>query len=277
MDSYDADADRTSHRARSPSDGSAATDRLRRGWAAAVAAGIVALVGGASALAVAGPPGTGLRWLVGAGALLGAEAALLWRALGDNRTSAGGPLLPTLGLANALTLVRGLALSGVAGFLLLPPPSGALAWIPGLLYGTAVLLDQLDGRVARGRGRTTLLGVRLDTAFDTVGLLVAPVLAVRYGQLPVWYLAVSAARYVFLAGLFLRRRRGRPIAPLPERPVRRVLAGVQMAVVSLALLPVLGPPTTTVLATAAMLPFLAQFARDWSAVTSPEATGSTPR
>ncbi|WP_254543202.1 CDP-alcohol phosphatidyltransferase family protein [Halomarina pelagica] len=268
MDSYDADTDATPRGVRSPRDGHAPADRLRRGWAGAVAAGVVALVGGASALALARSPGVGLWWTVGAGATLGAEAALLRRALGDNRTSAEGPLLPTLGPANALTLVRGLAVAGVAGFLLLPPPSGALAWTPGLLYGTAVLLDQLDGRVARGPGRTTLLGARLDVAFDAIGLLVAPVLAVRYGQLPVWYLAVSAARYVFLAGLFLRRRRGRPIAPLPERPIRRVLAGVQMAVVSLALLPVLGPPTTTVLATAAMLPFLAQFARDWSAVTS---------
>ncbi|MFC6836630.1 CDP-alcohol phosphatidyltransferase family protein [Halomarina ordinaria] len=269
----DMDSDAPTHRTHgAPGGARRPADRLRRRWTLAVGAGVAVIVCGALALAAVRTPVTGLWWILGAGAVLVVEASLLWRGLDANRTTREAPLLPTLGLANGLTLVRGLALAAVAGFLLLPRPVGALAWAPGALYGAAALLDQVDGRVARGYGRTTLLGERLDMAFDTVGLLVAPVLAVRYGQLPVWYLAVSAARYVFLAALFVRRRRGLPIHDLPESPVRRPLAGVQMAVVALALSPVLGPPTTTLLATVAMVPFLAGFARDWLAV-----SGRSPR
>ena len=59
-----------------------------------------------------------------------------------------------------------------------------------MLYGSVVVLDALDGVVARARGRTSALGIRLDTAVDAAGLLLAGGLAVALGTLPVWFLAV---------------------------------------------------------------------------------------
>jgi CDP-diacylglycerol--glycerol-3-phosphate 3-phosphatidyltransferase len=103
-------------------------------------------------------------------------------------------------------------------------------------------------------------------AFDTLGFLVAPGVAVLWGQLPVWYLSLSAARYLFRAGLTGRRLRAKPIYDLPESIVRRPLAGVQMAFIGLALAPILSSGTLEVIAAVVLVPSLLIFVRDYLAV-----------
>lgn len=207
------------------------------------------------------------QWAVPVIAVLGYELWLVWRGLVAERAGGGQSARTRLGPGNALTIGRGVLVALLAGFLLVPLPSGALARLPGALYALSVLLDFLDGQIARRSGDATDLGETLDLEFDALGLLVAPLLAVRYGQLPVQYLAVGAARYAFAVGLWIRRRRDLPVRPLPASWVRRVLAAVQMVVVSAALLFIVRPPLSTAIATLAMVPFLVGFLRDWLAVT----------
>jgi len=175
------------------------------------------------------------------------------------------------GLANALTLLRGALYTVVAGFAVVPAGTG-LAWVPALCYGTGAVLDKLDGTVARTVGRETELGARLDTAFDTFGFVAAPLVAVLWGLLPVWYLSLSAARYVFLAGLKWRRVRGRPLFDRPDSDLGKYLAGVQMVFIATALVP--AAPTALVRAVAPLVlaPSLLVFARDYLAV-----SGRLPR
>jgi CDP-diacylglycerol--glycerol-3-phosphate 3-phosphatidyltransferase len=167
-----------------------------------------------------------------------------------------------LGFANALTLFRGTLYSVVAGFVVLPPET-TLAWVPAVCYGVGVTLDRLDGVVARTVGRETELGERLDMAFDTFGFLVAPLLAVVWGLLPVYYLSISAARYVFVAAIQLHRWRGGRVHALSDSDVGKYLAGVQMGFVTLALVPPV--PTDFVYAVAPLVlaPSVAVFARDY--------------
>lgn len=240
--------------------------RLRWGLVAIVA--VASIASGHLTLLRWDMPAAGVRWSLSAGVVLLYELAVLWRALDHNRDAETGRLLASFGLATAITVGRGLLLAIVAGFLFVPRPTGAIAWIPGLTYGSAVGLDFLDGFVARRRNRSTRLGAILDCRFDTLGLFVAPLLAVQYGQLPVWYLSVAVAKPVCVGALSVRSLRGRPTKALPENESNRRLAGLQMLVVSLALLPVVEPPLGTVLATAAMLPFLLQFGRDWRTATA---------
>jgi CDP-diacylglycerol--glycerol-3-phosphate 3-phosphatidyltransferase len=214
-------------------------------------------------------PTVGLRWSLSAGAVLLYELAVLWRLLDHNRDAETGRLLTSLGPATTITVGRGLLLAIVAGFLLVPRPTGTVAWVPGLAYGSAVALDFLDGLVARRWNRSTQLGALLDRRFDTVGLFVAPLLGVQYGQLPVWYLSVAMAKPVCVGALYVRAWRGRPVGVLPESESNRWLAGLQMLVVSLALLPVVEPSLGTEVATAAMIPFLLQFGRDWRTARNP--------
>ncbi|WP_129116957.1 CDP-alcohol phosphatidyltransferase family protein [Halegenticoccus tardaugens] len=239
--------------------------RRRAALLATVAACLTLAVAGTFRLAVGAAAAA--RWLGLAGVVLAAEGLLVGRRLDANRRRDGDALLPRFGLGTDLTLCRGVLLSWLAGFLLLDWTGGALRWVPALLYGAAVVLDYADGTVARRAGRETVLGARLDTSFDALGLLVAPSVAVVAGALPVPYLSVSAARYLFVAGIRLRERRGLPVYDLPPRRSRRALAGLQMAFVAAALSPALaGAPAT---AGAALFggAFLLGFVRDWFLVT----------
>jgi len=239
---------------------------LRRDWALVVAAFVLALVAlGAGVAGLTGHP-SAARWAVPAGGVAAFELWFLRRHLGANHAE-GAAARPygSLGAANALTLVRGGAFAAVAGFAVVDPTT-ELAWLVAALYGGGCALDWIDGFAARRAGRTTVLGARLDMAFDTLGFLVAPVVGVLWGKLPVWYLSLSLARYLFRAGRGLRRRRGRPVYDLPPSRVRRPLAGVQMAFITLALAPVLPATTVRTLAAIVLVPSLAVFARDYLVV-----------
>lgn len=170
-----------------------------------------------------------------------------------------------LGAANSVTVARA-GLVCLAGGFVVATPVGWVAWAPAVCYGVGVVLDQLDGHVARTVGRETPLGRRLDMAVDTVGFVVAPVVAVVWGQLPAWYLSLSAARYVYLGLTALRRLRGRPVADLPDGELNRYLAGGQMVFLTLALSPLVSPSTAVAVAPLALAPSLAVFFRDYLVV-----------
>jgi len=238
---------------------------LRRRWLVAVVVLALAVAGGTRLVAALTMDATAVRWAVVAGGVAVFELAFLRYHLDANHAEGASALYDGLGIANGITLARGAAYAGVAGFALVPS-TPTVAWAPALLYGGGVVLDWVDGFVARRRDRTTLLGAKLDLAFDTLGFLVAPVVAVLWGHLPVWYLSLSAARYLFKAGTGYRRYRGRPVGDLPESRVRRPLAGVQMVFIAVALSPVLSPATLRPLAAVVLVPSLAVFVRDYFAV-----------
>ncbi|WP_191965462.1 MULTISPECIES: CDP-alcohol phosphatidyltransferase family protein [Haloferax] len=172
----------------------------------------------------------------------------------------------TLGLPTSVTLVRGTlvaGIAGVAGMVVFGPATEWMAWVAAIAYGLAAALDSVDGFLARRLGRVTDLGGRLDTTVDAFGLLAAPLAGVVLGQLPWWYLSVGAARYVFVAGLWWRERTGRPTFDLPPRPSRRVLAGLQMAVVPVALAPGVADAWIPFVAGVAASGLLLGFGRDW--------------
>jgi CDP-diacylglycerol--glycerol-3-phosphate 3-phosphatidyltransferase len=176
------------------------------------------------------------------------------------------PLVGLSGIANVLTLFRGALYAVVAGFVVVPPTT-PLVWVPALAYGTGVVLDKLDGFFARTVGEVTVLGQRLDMAFDTFGFVAAPLVAVLWGQLPVWYLSLSAARYVYRGGLAWREFRGRPLFEQPDDDVGKYLAGVQMVFLTAALTPVVPTGFVWAVAPLVLLPSLLVFARDFLAVT----------
>lgn len=176
---------------------------------------------------------------------------------------------PTLGAATWITLLRAAAVVALAGFLplasqqrghALPP---ALIWVPGLLYLGISLADLLDGFVARKQHRETELGKRLDIETDAAGLLVAIVVAVSLHRLPALTLLVGLAYYPFIFGIWWRQRRHLPVVTLQSRPYARIIAGFQMGLVGLALLPLFQPAFVCIAALLVMTPLLAGFVRDW--------------
>jgi CDP-diacylglycerol--glycerol-3-phosphate 3-phosphatidyltransferase len=269
---------------------SAVPASLRRQWRLVAVAFAVGTAGGAAAVAAALGGPAGRRWLalvavpVGYLLVFSRRRLELNRApagsddedeLGDGQqaervsgaTADGGQAYASLGAANGVTLARSGLYAAVAGFVAVVPPAGSGArWGPVALYGVGVGLDWLDGTVARRVGRRTVLGAKLDMAVDTLGFLVAPLVAVAWGRLPVWYLSLSAARYAFKLGCWMRRRRGRPVGDLPPSRVRRPLAGVQMVFITVALLPVVPAAAVRTVAAVVVLPSLLVFARDYAVV-----------
>jgi len=191
---------------------------------------------------------------------------LLRRGLPNNYRPSDQQLLNRLGAGNVLTILRGLAIALLAGFLLIPRPDGLLAWVPGLLYIAAITADYFDGYLARITNQATALGADLDMEFDALGMLTVTLLASLYGQVPVWYVAVGLARYLFVVGLWQRRRRGLPLHPIPPSAQRRINAGLQMGFMGIILLPVFAPPATTLAAPIFAAALFASFARDWLVV-----------
>ncbi len=243
--------------------------RLRRDWAVYLAASAVFVLIGYLTLAAGWEMKYAQRWLVVTAGLVAYQYGYLYRHLDDNRLKdiAGAPLFPDLGLANGLTTVRSVFTASLAGFLLSPWPGGWLAWVPSVLYLTSAVMDFLDGYVARITGRTTVLGEDLDMQWDSTGMLFGTALSVFYGQTPFPYLLVGLARYLYLFGLWVRKKRGLPIYDLPHNPFRRALAGAQMGFVAVVLMPVFGPPVTRLVAVLFMLPLLIGFLRDYLWVT----------
>lgn len=243
-------------------------------WLLAVGSGIALSSFCARFLALHWGDAASTRWFVTSGTVLVVEFGILWWFLLENKPS-DGDLRAWLGLPNALTLSRGMLIAFVAGFLAVPKPTGTLSVVPGILYGITVVIDFFDGFVARRTARTTLLGERLDIEFDALGLLVVSLLGVVWGVLPIPYLAVGVARYVFVAGCWFRRQRDKPVHALPPSQERRILAVTQMLVVTSALLSLFDPLLMQVIATISLVPFLVGFVRDWLIVTGRHRTGES--
>ena len=202
---------------------------------------------------------------VAAGLCLGGQLWYVSHRLLPSGT-AGDPLVRLFGLANTLTLLRGALYAVVAGFVVVPPDVG-LSMVPALAYGGGVVLDKLDGTVARTVGRETALGERLDMAFDTFGFVAAPLVAVLWGRLPVWYLSLSVARYVYRGGLTWRKHRGRPLFDPPDSDLGKYLAGVQMVFLTVALTPAVPAEFVQTAAPFVLAPSLSVFVRDFLVAT----------
>lgn len=170
---------------------------------------LVAALGTALGL---GPAG----WLAGLAFAL-ATWAILGRAL-----SRSWPRPRRLGPANRVTLARAVLVGGVTTLVAdsfeSPPPAGVL-----LGLGTvALILDAVDGKVARRTGTATALGARFDMEVDAFLILVLSVQAAA--ALGAWVLAIGAMRYVFAAAArLLPWLRGQ----LPPSTARKTVAALQ--------------------------------------------------
>jgi len=162
-----------------------------------------------------------------------------------------------LGPADQVTLVRATLAGGVAG--LTADPYGRPAPMTTLMALTvvALVLDGVDGRVARRTKTESTLGALFDGEVDAFLILVLSVYVARSAG--AWVLAIGAARYAFLvAGWLLPWMR----RTLPPRYWRKVVAATQGIALTFAV-PNLLPRFLTNAVLAVSLALLAEsFGRD---------------
>jgi len=249
-----------------PDENSSALARLRREWLITAELYGVALVLMFLLLRTQWVTATALRWGLLALVVQAEVLRVLWRNLDQHHRRGETRLLPSLGMGTALTLFRGGLIGLLAGFLLTPWPTGLPAWLPALFFTLAAITDVLDGYLARVTGQDTPLGEVLDMELDGLGMLVVVGVAIHFGQLPIWFVVIGLARYVFLLGVAIRQRLGKPIYEMTPSRTRRLLASQMMAYMSVVLWPI-APRTLAIVAGIVLgVPFLAGFLRDWLVV-----------
>jgi CDP-diacylglycerol--glycerol-3-phosphate 3-phosphatidyltransferase len=204
------------------------------------------------------------RWLLVSGLALSYILWVVWKGLEDNHRPGEKDLMPTLGMGNVISMMRGMILALFLGFTFSPRPQvNWTSWLPGLLYTLATLPDFADGAAARLSNHVTRLGETLDMSIDSLGVLGVSLLAVQYGQVPWWFLLVGLARTIFLAGIWLRQKLGLPVYDLPFSVRRRGYAALTMGLFFVILYPVFEPPGTHIAAGVFASYLLAGFVWDW--------------
>ncbi len=174
----------------------------------------------------------------------------------------GGGGMAAFGGCNHVTTARlGMAalLAGAVASPGLVAPDGALVWPALALAVTALILDGVDGWMARRSGLTSAFGARFDMEVDAATIMILATLAWQTGQAPIWVLALGLIRYAFvLCGLrwsFLR-------ADLPPSFRRKVVCVVQVVILAALLAPVIVPPVSTALAALGLAALAWSFAID---------------
>ena len=167
--------------------------------------------------------------------------------------------LTRFGPANRVTLLRAGIAALLAGVVGRAAPEPGLAWLFAALAGLALLLDGVDGWLARRGGWQSAFGARFDLEIDAFFILTLSALVWQSGKADDWVLLSGGLRYGFVAlGQILPWLN----RPLPPRRRRQTVCVIQTAILAICLIPSLVPPWTTLLAASALLALIGSFAVD---------------
>ncbi len=182
-----------------------------------------------------------------------------------------------LGPGNHITLIRGALNSACVAFAVIPPES-SWHFAPFFLYIFSIVLDFFDGFVARKTATTSAFGEAVEQEFDSIGVIAASAVAWSWGALPFIYLLAAPVRTYYVAGAWLRVRAGKPMYPLTPTISGRVIAGLYMGFLCVALIPVIPEPLLSAGAPFFLLALIAGLCRDWFVSTGRlDIAGSTYR
>jgi phosphatidylglycerophosphate synthase len=164
------------------------------------------------------------------------------------------------GWANRVTLARACIVALLAGFALDGGRLGEAGRLAlSLAALAALLLDGVDGRLARRRGTASAFGARFDMEVDALTVLVLSALVWRTGQAGAWVLLLGAARYAFVvAGMAFPVLAGE-LAPSRRR---KAICGITVGALVPALLPAVPPAVAGGLCAAAGLLLMYSFGMD---------------
>jgi phosphatidylglycerophosphate synthase len=162
-----------------------------------------------------------------------------------------------LGPADHVTLVRAVLVGGVTALVTDRFGEGAPVGVLVTLASVALLLDAVDGQVARRTGTASAMGARFDMEVDAFLILVLSVNVAT--SLGVWVLAIGGMRYVFVVA-------GR-VTPwlrpgLPPSIARKTVAALQGIVLVVAAAGVLPRPVATASVALALMSLVWSFGRD---------------
>jgi phosphatidylglycerophosphate synthase len=161
------------------------------------------------------------------------------------------PSRPAFGAANAITLGRSALIAILAGHAVEPPDARDAAWwIAAALAATALLLDGVDGWVARRRRAASAFGARFDMEVDALAALVLSCVLWQAGTAGPWILLIGALRYLFVLAGWVFDALRRPLPPSQRRRAVCALQGALLVACFVPLWPAAVPPALAALALA---------------------------
>ena len=197
--------------------------------------------------------------------LFGSTVLVAWINESDNRP---------FGIANRITLLRGLLAAFPAALLVSPSVPELAVWVIGGIAAIAALLDAVDGWLARRLAECSRFGERFDLEVDAALVLVLSALVWHLDKAGAWVLLSGLLRYGFLlAGLLLPWLQ----FTLPASRRRRVVCALQTAVLVLAVMPAVPITLASALALIGLLALTTSFARDIFWLRNVSNMGGSPR
>ncbi|MFD1881247.1 CDP-alcohol phosphatidyltransferase family protein [Paracoccus pacificus] len=160
------------------------------------------------------------------------------------------------GPANTVTLVRAALVCGLLGPLIWGAAAG---WGVALTGAVALMLDGVDGWLARRTHLVSDFGARFDMEVDAALGLVLALHAYRGTAAGIEVLALGMVRYVFVAAAAVWPWL---LDPLPESRRRKVICVLQLAILVLLQVPGLSGDAAILLARAALAAVLWSFFAD---------------
>ena len=156
---------------------------------------------------------------------------------------------PTLGPANQVTMLRAWLVAVTAGFI--GEPSGAAFGNAAVAAASiALLLDGVDGWLARRTQMTSAFGARFDMEIDALLIQVLAILAWQHGKAGPWVLTSGLLRYIFVAAGWQWPWMQRPLSPSVRR---KAICVVQIVGLLVAVLPVVPPAVSSPVAAASLV------------------------
>jgi phosphatidylglycerophosphate synthase len=181
----------------------------------------------------------------------------------------------SFGLANQVTLLRSALVCLIGSALLASGQAPVQGWSVAALVATALVLDLIDGQVARRLGLASAFGARFDMEVDALLILILALLVWQVGRVDAWVLAIGLMRYGFvLAGWLFAWLR----APLPPSRRRQAVCAVQGVSLLVCVLPPVTPWMAGLVAGLALTALAGSFAADmrWLWLTRRSPAGPLP-
>lgn len=175
---------------------------------------------------------------------------------------------PSFGVANLVTLMRAGMLAFLAALIAASDPGEATSLLVFAIAASILILDGIDGWLARRLGTVSRFGARFDMEVDALLIMVLAIFAWLEDKAGPWVLLLGLMRYAFVvAGVAFPKL----AADLPPSFRRKAICVIQIVVLTSLALPVVNAPWSDLLAFAALALLSWSFLVDilWLARTKP--------
>jgi phosphatidylglycerophosphate synthase len=191
-------------------------------------------------------------------AVMTASAVYLAFALILLKHASRAGVLCQFGAANTITGIRA-ALAAILAGAVVNADFLATTWWPGGLAAISLVLDGLDGAVARRQGLASEFGALFDQEIDAAFIFILTGLLAASGKIGIWIVVAGLMRYILLgAGLVW------PVlaSPLPKSRFRSSVCGLLVAALVVCLFPIVAANAANLIGGAALIALTLSFGKD---------------